>query len=117
MRVGTGSQRTWGGRELDGQIASLLYTLHRGMGHDDATARSTALQGLALLKREIGSARVYLARNLDPEIARPMAKLLRDQGKTIREIARAMGISQRTAYRLLSDCQNGAEMAVSGVPA
>lgn len=102
MRTGTGGAQTWGGRELDGQIASLLYTLHRGMGHDDATARSTALQGLALLKREIGSARVYLARNLDPEIARPMALLLREQGKSLAEIARAMAISRTTAWRLVS---------------
>jgi len=86
--------------ELDSHIAALMYTLHRGMGHGHDEAKRTAAEAVALLKREIGGARIYLARRADLAMVATTVRAMRADGQSIREIARALHLSKTAAWRL-----------------
>lgn len=86
--------------ELDSHIAALMYALHRGMGHDHDTAKRTAAEAVALLKREIGGARIYLARRADMSMLADTVGNMRADGRSFREIARVLHINTTTAWRL-----------------
>lgn len=85
-------------RALQGSIISLL----RRLAPDDEFRRALN-RHLKMVRKERHYQRQPVGRpvSIDPEVAGAQARLLKAQGKPLREIAALMGISSTTVFKLL----------------
>ena len=93
------------GRDGHELLGSLSVTLARRLGEigvDPREANGVAIQVFADLKRHFGRETIYIPSGRMPVLQRAGdARAMWIAGKTVREIARALGCTQQWTYKLL----------------